>query len=190
MPQAIHGFRETERLQWRPENERVLRRVRRLALPPGTPPLRHVHVLDLAADGVIKPHVDSRRVGHVDSRRVGHVDSRRVGHVDSRRVGHVDSRRVGHVDSRRVGHVDSRRVGHVDSRRVGHVDSRRVGHVDSRRVGPVTSAGGRRRHVCDSLSKMCCAVVQSLLCLNRFSLHVCCVILGICSSICEWREWC
>ncbi|XP_043236056.1 alpha-ketoglutarate-dependent dioxygenase alkB homolog 7, mitochondrial-like [Amphibalanus amphitrite] len=58
---AIHGFRETERLHWRPQNERVLERVRHLAMPPGTPPLKHVHVLDLAADGVIKPHVDSTR---------------------------------------------------------------------------------------------------------------------------------
>jgi len=57
--QAIHGFRETERLQWRPENELVLSRVRQLAFPDGT--LRHVHVLDLAPDGVIKPHVDSVR---------------------------------------------------------------------------------------------------------------------------------
>ncbi|XP_037086367.1 alpha-ketoglutarate-dependent dioxygenase alkB homolog 7, mitochondrial-like [Pollicipes pollicipes] len=58
---AIHGFRETERPQWNPENARVLDRVRRLAFPVGTAQLRHVHVLDLAGDGVIKPHVDSRR---------------------------------------------------------------------------------------------------------------------------------
>lgn len=33
-----------------------------MAFPPGMPELGLVHVLDLAAEGVIKPHVDSTRV--------------------------------------------------------------------------------------------------------------------------------
>lgn len=33
-----------------------------MAFPPGTPQLGYVHVLDLAPNGKIKPHVDSVRV--------------------------------------------------------------------------------------------------------------------------------
>lgn len=40
----------------------VLKRVRDIAFPEGTPPLSLVHVLDLAEKGVIKPHIDSERV--------------------------------------------------------------------------------------------------------------------------------
>uniref|UniRef100_A0A8C5PME9 Alpha-ketoglutarate-dependent dioxygenase alkB homolog 7, mitochondrial n=1 Tax=Leptobrachium leishanense TaxID=445787 RepID=A0A8C5PME9_9ANUR len=57
--QAIHGFRETERLQWSPENASVLQRVRDTAFPPGEAQLSLVHVLDLQKEGYIKPHVDS-----------------------------------------------------------------------------------------------------------------------------------
>lgn len=60
--QAIHGYRETERLHWNPQNTSILQRVRDVAFPPGTPQLSLVHVLDLAEDGVIKPHIDSVRV--------------------------------------------------------------------------------------------------------------------------------
>lgn len=60
--QAIHGYRETERLHWNPQNTSILQRVRDIAFPPGTPQLSLVHVLDLAEDGVIKPHIDSVRV--------------------------------------------------------------------------------------------------------------------------------
>ncbi|KAH8286900.1 hypothetical protein KR018_007717, partial [Drosophila ironensis] len=56
---AIHGFRETERKKWYPQNRDVLERVRRVAFDGAIMP--YVHVLDLAADGVIKPHVDSTR---------------------------------------------------------------------------------------------------------------------------------
>lgn len=58
---AIHGYRETERLHWNPQNTGILQRVRDVAFPPGTPQLSLVHVLDLAEDGVIKPHIDSVR---------------------------------------------------------------------------------------------------------------------------------
>ncbi|XP_034104812.1 alpha-ketoglutarate-dependent dioxygenase alkB homolog 7, mitochondrial isoform X1 [Drosophila albomicans] len=56
---AIHGFRETERKKWYPSNREVLERVRQAAFEGAI--MSYVHVLDLAADGVIKPHVDSTR---------------------------------------------------------------------------------------------------------------------------------
>ncbi|XP_039960119.1 alpha-ketoglutarate-dependent dioxygenase alkB homolog 7, mitochondrial [Bactrocera tryoni] len=56
---AIHGFRETERKQWYPHNRAVLERVRQTAFDGAIMP--YVHILDLAAEGVIKPHVDSTR---------------------------------------------------------------------------------------------------------------------------------
>lgn len=58
--QAIHGFRETERKKWYPKNRTVLERVRQVAFDGAIMP--YVHILDLAPDGVIKPHVDSTRV--------------------------------------------------------------------------------------------------------------------------------
>ncbi|MEE6528603.1 hypothetical protein FKM82_031124, partial [Ascaphus truei] len=56
---AIHGFRETERSQWSPQNAAVLQRVREVAFPPGEGQLSLVHVLDLKKEGYINPHVDS-----------------------------------------------------------------------------------------------------------------------------------
>ncbi|KAL5278188.1 ALKBH7 family protein [Megaselia abdita] len=56
---AIHGFRETERKQWYPDNRKILDRVKDLAFNGVIMP--YIHVLDLSADGVIKPHVDSTR---------------------------------------------------------------------------------------------------------------------------------
>lgn len=57
---AIQGFRETERQKWYPDNKKILNRVLELAFPKESV-LPHVHILDLAEDGVIKPHVDSVR---------------------------------------------------------------------------------------------------------------------------------
>lgn len=56
---AIHGYREMEKTDWLPENEQVFQRVRDKAFVSNVIP--HVHILDLAADGIIKPHVDSSR---------------------------------------------------------------------------------------------------------------------------------
>ncbi|XP_007562948.1 alpha-ketoglutarate-dependent dioxygenase alkB homolog 7, mitochondrial [Poecilia formosa] len=56
---AIHGYRETERLRWAPPCEEILNRVRSVAFPRGSPLLGPVHVLDLDKAGYIKPHVDS-----------------------------------------------------------------------------------------------------------------------------------
>lgn len=54
---AIQGFRETERRHWYPDNKKILNRVMEIAFP-REKVLTHVHILDLAEDGVIKPHVD------------------------------------------------------------------------------------------------------------------------------------
>ncbi|XP_017770074.1 PREDICTED: alpha-ketoglutarate-dependent dioxygenase alkB homolog 7, mitochondrial [Nicrophorus vespilloides] len=58
---AIHGFRETERVNWNKENTCILDRVRNLAFPAGVNPLRFVHILDLDEKGYIKPHIDAIR---------------------------------------------------------------------------------------------------------------------------------
>lgn len=60
--QAIHGFRETERLQWGDVSESIIRRVREVAFPKDSSLLGPVHVLDLDKAGYIKPHVDSVKV--------------------------------------------------------------------------------------------------------------------------------
>uniref|UniRef100_A0A182P6V0 Alpha-ketoglutarate-dependent dioxygenase AlkB-like domain-containing protein n=1 Tax=Anopheles epiroticus TaxID=199890 RepID=A0A182P6V0_9DIPT len=56
---AIHGYRETERKHWYPANRAILDRVVSVAFAGSAMP--YVHVLDLAEEGVIKPHVDSVR---------------------------------------------------------------------------------------------------------------------------------
>lgn len=57
---AIHGFRETERKHWYPKNKEILSRVMKVAFEDDKI-LPHIHVLDLDAAGIIKPHVDSVR---------------------------------------------------------------------------------------------------------------------------------
>uniref|UniRef100_A0A1Y1KRG6 Alpha-ketoglutarate-dependent dioxygenase AlkB-like domain-containing protein n=1 Tax=Photinus pyralis TaxID=7054 RepID=A0A1Y1KRG6_PHOPY len=58
---AIHGYRETERLHWNDDNVKILDRVRSLAFPPSVTPLQYVHILDIDRKGYIKPHIDSER---------------------------------------------------------------------------------------------------------------------------------
>ncbi|RZF36785.1 hypothetical protein LSTR_LSTR015611, partial [Laodelphax striatellus] len=58
---AIHGFRETERLQWNEQNTEILERIRDTAFPKSSQTLGHVHILDLSEKGHIKPHIDSVR---------------------------------------------------------------------------------------------------------------------------------
>ncbi|KAK5638476.1 hypothetical protein RI129_012771 [Pyrocoelia pectoralis] len=58
---AIHGYRETERLHWNPDNQKILDKVRSLAFPPSVTPLKFVHILDIDQKGYIKPHIDSDR---------------------------------------------------------------------------------------------------------------------------------
>lgn len=67
--QAIEGYRETEKTQWSDCSTALIERLRReTALATATPEdegletLQEIHVLDLAADGEIKPHVDSIKV--------------------------------------------------------------------------------------------------------------------------------
>ncbi|KAL3271714.1 hypothetical protein HHI36_022185 [Cryptolaemus montrouzieri] len=59
---AIHGYRETERLKWNNENAKILNRVREIAFPSNVPQIKYVHILDLAKDGYIKPHIDAIRL--------------------------------------------------------------------------------------------------------------------------------
>ncbi|CAH0548885.1 unnamed protein product [Brassicogethes aeneus] len=58
---AIHGYRETERLNWNENNTNILNRVRKLAFPPNVGQLKFVHILDLDKKGYIKPHIDAVR---------------------------------------------------------------------------------------------------------------------------------
>ena len=57
---AIHGYRETEKPTWNKENDCVINRLRNFAF--STTTMQHVHVLDLAENGHIKPHLDSIKV--------------------------------------------------------------------------------------------------------------------------------
>ncbi len=67
--QAIRGYRETEKSSWNESNSLVITRLKAISVTavPGkvAVPLEQVHVLDLAEDGVIEPHVDSIKVGHI-----------------------------------------------------------------------------------------------------------------------------
>ncbi|XP_026021056.1 alpha-ketoglutarate-dependent dioxygenase alkB homolog 7, mitochondrial [Astatotilapia calliptera] len=56
---AIHGYRETERLRWGAACEEILNRVRSTAFPECSQLLGPVHVIDLDNTGYIKPHIDS-----------------------------------------------------------------------------------------------------------------------------------
>jgi len=58
--QVIVKFKEMERSRWSTETKRVLDRIREAPiLPQGLSYFPAVHVIDLAEDGYIKPHVDS-----------------------------------------------------------------------------------------------------------------------------------
>ncbi|XP_061702544.1 alpha-ketoglutarate-dependent dioxygenase alkB homolog 7, mitochondrial [Syngnathoides biaculeatus] len=56
---AIHGYRETERVTWGAACQTILARVRSVAFASGSSLLGPVHVLDLDKTGYIKPHIDS-----------------------------------------------------------------------------------------------------------------------------------
>jgi len=60
--EAIVDFRETERKHWNHLNKETIQRLQKTAFEPeGTKLLPYVHVLDLAENGFIKPHIDSSR---------------------------------------------------------------------------------------------------------------------------------
>ncbi|XP_054708780.1 alpha-ketoglutarate-dependent dioxygenase alkB homolog 7, mitochondrial-like isoform X3 [Uloborus diversus] len=56
---AITTYKETEKMDWNVQNSEVLQRVRDIAFTPQCSQIKHVHVLDIAKHGYIKPHVDS-----------------------------------------------------------------------------------------------------------------------------------
>ncbi|CDW52377.1 alpha ketoglutarate dependent [Trichuris trichiura] len=58
---AITNYREIEKTCWEAKNKAIINRVRRFAFANESDDQRSVHVLDLAKDGVVKPHVDSTR---------------------------------------------------------------------------------------------------------------------------------
>ncbi|RWS19806.1 hypothetical protein B4U80_09309 [Leptotrombidium deliense] len=58
---AIHKFRETEKAHWSNDNRAVIERIQKFAFSNDVKKLNYVHVLDLAEDGIIKPHIDSVR---------------------------------------------------------------------------------------------------------------------------------
>ncbi|XP_014358582.2 alpha-ketoglutarate-dependent dioxygenase alkB homolog 7, mitochondrial [Papilio machaon] len=58
---AIEGYRETERDSWNNQNAAILKRVRDTAFQPNAQLLPRAHILDLAAAGYIKPHIDAVR---------------------------------------------------------------------------------------------------------------------------------
>ena len=60
--EAIVKFRETERKNWNIANTKLIDHLRSTAFHPEDKQLPYVHVLDLAEDGHIKPHIDSTRV--------------------------------------------------------------------------------------------------------------------------------
>ena len=64
--QAIEGYRETEKIQWQEANQPLIERLHRetsLAVEgKELETLEGIHALDLAADGEIKPHIDSVKV--------------------------------------------------------------------------------------------------------------------------------
>ena len=59
---AIHGYRETEKPIWNEVNTKVIDRLRSFAFTDASTVMQHVHVLDLAENGHIKPHLDSVKV--------------------------------------------------------------------------------------------------------------------------------
>ncbi|KAL7676207.1 hypothetical protein ACOME3_002462 [Neoechinorhynchus agilis] len=58
---AIHGFKEFEKKQWNVENEIVFDRFRSTVFENSEQIIPEVHVLDVARDGFVKPHVDAIR---------------------------------------------------------------------------------------------------------------------------------
>ena len=59
--QAILNYRELQRSNWNRENQLIISRIVDTAFEPQDKVLSNVHILDLAEDGVIKPHIDSVR---------------------------------------------------------------------------------------------------------------------------------
>lgn len=61
---AIHNYRETEHLNWNTQNQKIIERIRKTAFSENANHIKYVHILEIAKDGFIKPHVDSIRVNN------------------------------------------------------------------------------------------------------------------------------
>lgn len=58
--QAIIAYREMEKSSWKNDmNTKLIDRIKKFCFTSGLVTLPHVHILDLAKHGVIKPHIDS-----------------------------------------------------------------------------------------------------------------------------------
>lgn len=58
---AIKSYKETEKSEWNEHNSKVLERIRNIAFFTEASLIKPVHILDLAKEGYIKPHIDSVR---------------------------------------------------------------------------------------------------------------------------------
>nr|XP_012144834.1 PREDICTED: DNA replication ATP-dependent helicase/nuclease DNA2-like isoform X5 [Megachile rotundata] len=58
---AIHAYRETEQSKWNEDNLKIINKIREKAFPKGMSQIPLIHILDLAPEGWIKPHIDSTR---------------------------------------------------------------------------------------------------------------------------------
>ncbi|OAD58838.1 putative alpha-ketoglutarate-dependent dioxygenase ABH7, partial [Eufriesea mexicana] len=56
---AIHNYRETEKSKWNEKNIEIINKIRATAFPKNISQISLTHILDLAPEGWIKPHVDS-----------------------------------------------------------------------------------------------------------------------------------
>lgn len=56
---AIHNYRETEKSKWNEKNIKIIDRIRKKAFSKEISHIPLIHILDLASEGWIKPHVDS-----------------------------------------------------------------------------------------------------------------------------------
>eukprot|EP00794_Sanderia_malayensis_P008255 gene8255-9137_t len=60
---VIYGYRELEKSKWSDESSEILEKMRKFAFDESSVMLPAVHVLDLAKEGYINPHVDSKFCG-------------------------------------------------------------------------------------------------------------------------------
>ncbi|KAI1290370.1 Alpha-ketoglutarate-dependent dioxygenase alkB -like protein 7, mitochondrial [Halotydeus destructor] len=56
---AIEAYKEIEKSRWKKEAQNIISKTKQFAFPANYRTLSQVHVLDLAKEGVIKPHIDS-----------------------------------------------------------------------------------------------------------------------------------
>ena len=73
--QVIEGYKETEKGKWTEESQPLVERLqtwtRRAVKGAELELLEKVHVLDLAEEGEIRPHIDSVKVDYTGELRLG-----------------------------------------------------------------------------------------------------------------------